>query len=296
MVRAALSRALRLDRLAIGAVGATLALMTLGSVVHGTGSSLACPDWPLCHGSALPAMTGGVQFEHSHRLAAAAVVVLTIALAVAAWRQSDRLERRLALAACGLIALQAVLGAATVLMGLPPAVSVAHLATSMAFLAVLVVLAGRLGGFPRSRADAATRTWLTIAAMVVYLQILLGGVVRHMGAALACPDLPSCAGSMWPVALLQRLHMVHRAGALVALIVVVAATLVLYRKAQPVGARHALVLAPAVLVLCQGALGIAVVSTGAPLAIVTAHHATGALLLASLVLAWTTCRSESQGA
>jgi heme A synthase len=101
---------------------------------------------------------------------------------------------------------------------------------------------------------------------------------------------------MWPVALLQRLHMVHRAGALVALIVVVAATLVLYRKAQPVGAHYALVLAPAVLVLCQGALGIAVVSTGAPLAIVTAHHATGALLLASLVLAWTTCRSESQGA
>src|ERR1019366_5817490 len=103
MVRAAVSRPLRLDRLAIGAVGATLALMTLGSVVHGTGSSLACPDWPLCHGSALPAMTGGVRFEHSHRLAAAAVVVLTLALAAATRRRVGGVEKRLAFAACGLI-------------------------------------------------------------------------------------------------------------------------------------------------------------------------------------------------
>ena len=46
----------------------TLILMTLGGAVHATGSSLACPDWPLCYGQAFPEMVGGILYEHSHRL------------------------------------------------------------------------------------------------------------------------------------------------------------------------------------------------------------------------------------
>ena len=189
---------------------------------------------------------------------------------------------------------QAALGAATVLLRLPPAVSVAHLATSMAFLSVLVALAARLGGVPRAPGDTASRAWLAVATAVVYLQILLGGVVRHTGAAFACPGLPWCAGTPWPAPLLQRLHMLHRAGAAIALLVVVVAALAQYRSAGPAAARRALALAPVGLILVQATLGVAIVWTGGPLAIVTAHHATGALLLASLVLGLTRRRSVNE--
>jgi heme A synthase len=58
---------------AIATAVATFLLLLIGGLVNPTGSSLACPDWPLCHGSAFPEMTGGVFFEHSHRLAATTV-------------------------------------------------------------------------------------------------------------------------------------------------------------------------------------------------------------------------------
>ena len=62
---------------------ATYLLILIGGLVHGTGSSLACPDWPTCYGTMMPKMEGGVLVEHSHRLAAGSVVLLTIALALA---------------------------------------------------------------------------------------------------------------------------------------------------------------------------------------------------------------------
>jgi len=60
-------------RLAVVTACATWILLLVGCLVHGTGSSLACPDWPLCYGSAFPKMENGVQYEHSHRLVATAV-------------------------------------------------------------------------------------------------------------------------------------------------------------------------------------------------------------------------------
>src|SRR5437899_2601076 len=60
---------------------ATYLLILVGGLVHGTGSSLACPDWPTCYGTFLPKMAGGVLVEHSHRLAAGTVVIMTLVLA-----------------------------------------------------------------------------------------------------------------------------------------------------------------------------------------------------------------------
>lgn len=52
---------------AIFTAASTFVLLIVGGLVHGTGSSLACPDWPLCHGQFLPKMENGVLYEHSHR-------------------------------------------------------------------------------------------------------------------------------------------------------------------------------------------------------------------------------------
>src|SRR6185436_1137857 len=76
-----LLRPVVVHRFAVTTAVATFLLILIGGLVHGTGSSLACPDWPTCYGSLMPKMEGGVLIEHSHRLAAGTVVIMTLALA-----------------------------------------------------------------------------------------------------------------------------------------------------------------------------------------------------------------------
>ena len=115
-------------RLARATAAATFALLIIGGMVHATGSSLACPDWPLCYGQFFPAMEGGVLFEHGHRLVALAVSVLTVALAVTVWRRRRETAVRVgSLVALGLVLFQASLGALTVVWKLPLVVSSGHL-------------------------------------------------------------------------------------------------------------------------------------------------------------------------
>ena len=52
----------RARRFAVAAAVATFALLLVGGLVNPTGSSLACPDWPLCYGSAFPPMVGGILY------------------------------------------------------------------------------------------------------------------------------------------------------------------------------------------------------------------------------------------
>jgi cytochrome c oxidase assembly protein subunit 15 len=158
----------------------------------------------------------------------------------------------------------------------------------MAFLSVLVTLMARLTGISPAKSHAPTRFLFTIAAGLAYLQIVMGAVVRHTGAALACPDWPLCSGIAWPDAFLQRVQMVHRAAAVLVLVLVLASVAIAWRAGSLVP-RRAFVLAPGALVMVQIVLGLAVVSSGAPLPLVTAHHANGAVLLASLMLARASC-------
>lgn len=110
-------------------LAATFALIVIGGLVHATGSSLACPDWPLCRGEVFPEMRGGVFYEHGHRLAALMVLLLTIALNVLVFRcDAARPLRATASLALALVVVQAALGAITVLLRLPLLVSTAHLA------------------------------------------------------------------------------------------------------------------------------------------------------------------------
>ncbi len=73
--------------LTLGTLALIVLMMMLGAVVHGTGSSLACPDWPLCYGDAFPRMEGGVLFEHSHRLLGSLIGLCAVALAIVVLRK-----------------------------------------------------------------------------------------------------------------------------------------------------------------------------------------------------------------
>src|SRR6188474_3459978 len=179
-----------LHGLAIATAVATYLLILIGGLVHGTGSSLACPDWPTCYGSLMPKMEGGVLIEHSHRLAAATVTILTLALAVmlTASRHAElRPLRPFGWLAMGLVVVQALLGGITVKLRLPTPVSTAHTGTSLLFFLTLVYIAVRSRPAPNREAAApppSVARMAIVAAVAIYFQMLLGGLVRHSGAAL----------------------------------------------------------------------------------------------------------------
>ena len=84
------------NRLAWLCVFATFFLLVVGGTVNPTGSSLACPEPTLvCKGELFPEMTGGVFYEHGHRLVAMTVGLLQIALTLMLWRRRPTLRTRI---------------------------------------------------------------------------------------------------------------------------------------------------------------------------------------------------------
>lgn len=167
-------------------MGATFLLLVAGANVTSTGSGLAVPDWPLAFGQWLPEMVGQVLNEHGHRLIAMAVGVLTLTLTVwVLWKEPRTGVRWLAIAALGAVIAQGLLGRWTVLYRLPPAVSIGHAALAEAFFCTTIALAvflrdeGEL--FPRGPGRFPLFRWCLAATAAVYVQILLGAVIRHTG-------------------------------------------------------------------------------------------------------------------
>ncbi len=286
-------------RFAVATAVATYLLVLIGGLVHGTGSSLACPDWPTCYGTLLPKMEGGVLVEHSHRLAAGTVLILTLVLAAMLQWGRGRLTagaetelRRLrpfGWLAVALVFFQALLGGVTVLLRLPTPISTAHTATSLVFFLTVLYMAVR--SRPATAKTAATTGAADIvprvalvAATATYFQMVLGGLVRHSGAALACTDVPLCRGSLWPdshpTVLIQALH---RLNAVAVAVLVIVAAVITFRNTTRRDLR-VLALSAVTLVGIQIWLGLRAVLTFLDLATVELHLAVATALLATLAL------------
>lgn len=274
---------MREHRLAVATAAATFLLLVIGGLVHPTGSSLACPDWPLCNGMVFPPMRGGILYEHGHRLAALSVALLTVALSVMVFRARREYDLRLlSVAAVALVAVQAALGALTVIFKLPLLVSAGHLATSMAFFCLVIYLAHRLRPLTPS-APPVGRRLVGLATAAIYAQIVVGALVRHTGSALACgTDLLLCEGALWPSWGPAQVQVVHRLlGYTVAALVLASSLRTLRLSAGgPPWRRRLAALAPA-LAAAQVALGLLTVASYVALPIVALHLAFGAALLAT---------------
>src|SRR5262245_55991918 len=295
-VKAATRRLLHpatVHRFAIATAVATYLLILIGGLVHGTGSSLACPDWPTCYGTLMPKMEGGVLIEHSHRLAAGTVVIMTLALAVMLTASRDAALRPLrpfGWLAMGLVVIQALLGGITVIFRLPTPVSTAHTGTSLLFFLTLVYVAVRSRPAPahavrpQTPPPAVPRLAL-VTAVAIYFQMVLGGLVRHSGAALACTDVPLCRGSLWPDAhptvLIQALH--RLTGVAVALLVIASSIMTLRRAGSRRDLRALAVVAP-LLVCVPIALSVSEVLSFLDLATVEPHLGVASALLVTQVL------------
>ena len=107
--------------LSVATVVCIFGLITLGGVVRLTGSGLGCPDWPLCHGQVIPPLEYHALIEYSHRMVASFAGVMVVALAVLVWRWHRKQRWLLIPTTTGviLLAIQILLGGATVVKELP---------------------------------------------------------------------------------------------------------------------------------------------------------------------------------
>jgi len=246
----------------------------------------------------LPKMEGGVLVEHSHRLVAATVTFLALGLLIACWRRASRTRdgglRALGIAAFALVLGQALLGGITVIFRLPTIVSTAHLAVSQLFFVTLIYIAFRAGqnseAQPRALPKKVQRMTLW-AAGLVYAQMVLGALMRHLGAGLACTDVPLCQGKLWPTGVHPNvtLHVVHRLFALVVLGHLVGMAIVVAKNSQR-GVVKALAVAAPVLAVVQITLGILSVTTFLDAVPVTAHLGVAAAILADCTILYLTAR------
>jgi len=268
---------------------AAFCLLIIGGTVNATHSSLACREPTLlCNGKFFPPMTGHVLFEHGHRLFAMTVGLLQIGLTVTLLRRRPRLKL-LAWLTLGMVVAQGTLGAVTVALKLSAAVSTAHLILGMSYFATLIYVAfrtapARFDSERRQRAARAqaARPWIIAACAIVLLQLLMGALVRHLGASLACIGMPACTvgGAWWPAATVQKVQMLHRAvGVTVGVVTTIAAIQVWRRSGGWGGLRRLAVIAP-VLVAAQITLGVYVILTMRSVPVAIAHFAGAASLWA----------------
>jgi cytochrome c oxidase assembly protein subunit 15 len=304
----------------------TLDLVMFGAFTRLTDSGLGCPDWPGCYGHSNPLSAGEpiraaqtalpsgpvtmtkAWIEMVHRYLAMAVGFLIIVLTVLAWRRwSARRDRRpwLATATLAAVCLQGAFGALTVTMKLQPAIVTAHLLGGVGLLALLTWLALRESPSPPVDPRAAAFRPLAIAAAVLLVvQIALGGWVSTNYAVLACPDFPLCQGrlappdmdfaagfTLWrdlgmtaegaPISFqaLVAIHWTHRSVAYVVLAVAGVLAWRLWHLAGVSGAARALALVLAL----QFATGLSNVVLSWPLLLAVLHNGGAAVLVALLV-------------
>jgi cytochrome c oxidase assembly protein subunit 15 len=243
-----------------------------------------------------------------HRYFAGGLGLLITALAFIAI--SNRRNRSLPVALpvflFAFVILQGIFGALTVTWQLQPIIVTAHLLGGMSTLALLGWLVLR----PEVRTPASPERglwrWALLGLGTLGLQLALGGWVSSNYAAVACPDFPTCQNHWLPpmdmadAFVLWRglgidytggvldhparvaIHFVHRLGAIVTTIVLVAVAFATFMRGGSARLRLAALGVLAALAL-QLAIGIGMVLMAFPLSLATLHNAGAALLLLAVV-------------
>jgi cytochrome c oxidase assembly protein subunit 15 len=307
----------------------TFDLIVFGAFTRLTDSGLGCPDWPGCYGLANPFQaheqisaanalmpSGPVSvvkawIEMIHRYLAMGIGALIMALMAKAWLQwrrnrSDAFAPALPTVLFLFVCVQGAFGAWTVTMKLQPVIVTIHLLLGMGLLALLTWMGGRedylvkpqrAGGDPA--ALRGVRTLAIMSAVLLAVQIALGGWVSTNYATLACTDYPLCGGqvlppmdfehgfTLWralgktaaghylPFAALTAIHWLHRNFALV----VVAVLSWTVWRAWPQPALRSTARNIAIVLALQFFTGLATVFFSFPLAIAVLHNAGAALLV-----------------
>ena len=202
-------------RFAIFVVCWTILLLIAGALVTSNEAALSVPDWPLSYGTLTPPMVGGIRYEHSHRVIAGVLGILSIVLAVWVWaKDARRWLRWFSVIAVAGIAAQAVLGGEVVRHLLHYWLPVIHACFAQIVFAALLSIAvftsrWWISDQPQVE-DTGSPSIHTLAianAAVIYFQVILGAGFRHK----EIPVWPHMAGALvvlgmviWLAAVLRR--------------------------------------------------------------------------------------------
>jgi cytochrome c oxidase assembly protein subunit 15 len=185
-----------LHRLALLTAAATLPLLFIGGLVTSKGAGLAVPDWPTTFGYNMflypwSKMVGGILYEHTHRLVASAVGLLTVLLALFIWfGEKRRWLRWLGIVTLVFVILQGVIGGLRVVL-LEETLAILHACFAQAFFALVAGMAlftsrgwkEESGKIQLADAGRIQRLSLLTTGMI-YLQGVFGAVLRYTGDAL----------------------------------------------------------------------------------------------------------------
>jgi cytochrome c oxidase assembly protein subunit 15 len=182
-----------LHRLALATTAVTLLVIMAGGIVTTTGAGMAVPDWPTTFGYNMflypwSKMVGGIFSEHVHRLVGSVAGSLTLTLVIFLWAlEPRRWVCGLGVAALVAVVIQGVLGGLRVVLA-RDVLAIVHGAFAHIFFALVASLA--LFTSPSwlappsvvSSPDAIRIKRLALYTTIgVYVQIVLGTLVTHLG-------------------------------------------------------------------------------------------------------------------
>lgn len=299
-----------------------LILICSGGLVTSKNAGLAVPDWPTTYGYNMFAFpfsrwVGGIFYEHSHRLIASAIGLATFFLAVIVFaRDSRRWMCVLAIAAVFAVLIQGLLGGLRVVW-LKDYIGIFHAGLAQAYLVLVSLIALFTSRFWLQKTHEThnehtqhTLKHLLILAFVttilIYLQLVLGALMRHQHIGLSIPDFPLAYGKVIPstgpkaldtinnyrqqvlglpstTATQIWLQMVHRLNALCIFILTLVGAIYLRRRTkkgtQVSKGMTRLVRFWHIVILVQIVLGIYTIWTNKAADVATAHVAVGAISL-----------------
>jgi cytochrome c oxidase assembly protein subunit 15 len=303
-----------MHRFALLTALATFCLIWVGGLVTSKGVGMAVPDWPTTYGYnmflfPISKWTGGIFYEHSHRLVASAVGLLTVILALWLWRvETRRWVRNLGFLAVLLVIAQGVLGGLRV-TAMKDELGIFHATLAQLFFVLMASIAlftsrwWKTRGTPEHSQAPAVRPFRRLTgamALLILIQLILGATMRHQHAGLAIPDFPAAYGELWPAtdpASLARynqargevvalnpitaaqinLQMAHR---IVAVLILVGAAALVSSARRRFGAKDAPTRVAAILtglIVLQALLGAVTIWSNKAADLATAHVAVGAL-------------------
>ena len=304
-----------LFRFAVLTAVVTFLLIGLGGLVTSHGAGMSVPDWPNTYGYNMFAFpiskwVGGIFYEHTHRLLASAVGLLTTILTVWLWLKDSRQWMKwLGVAAfLGVIA-QGILGGLRVTLHMN-SLGVFHATIAQLFFILVCAIALFTSRFwMELNADRTTffvsrglRMLVLMTTLVIFVQLIIAATMRHQHAGLAIPDFPLAYGKIWPAtdpaaianynahrisateeapvtAFQIILQMVHRLVAFLILAGVAAAAWLAWKRLGGKDPLAKLAIFWLALIFAQVALGAATIWTNKAADVATAHVMVGALSL-----------------
>lgn len=312
-------RRVALHAWAVCTLGATFVLLFSGGIVTSKGVGMSVPDWPTTYGYnmflfPISGWVGGIFYEHSHRLIASVVGLMTMILAASMLNcEPRRWVKTLGVVAFLAVCLQGLLGGMRVSL-YKDELGIFHGMLAQSFFCLLGIITIATsprfirGGWDVFLPDTTLRNMVVAATALIFLQLGLGATMRHEHAGLSIPDFPLAYGQLLPDTSPERIaeineervrdnqvptnathiwiQMAHRAMAVVILFLVAAVAI---RSWGGVSHRTAALWCSVWLgmILVQVALGAWTIWSNKAADVATAHMALGALsLLAGVLLSF----------